>query len=243
MVYDTVKVKILQYGDLPEIVNYDYIQSFKSSLFEVVSYEKFPLPNVQNGFDYCTYLDNAWSELIKPTDNMLTLVLTNTLLADNHYARHLSNYRIIFSFSLIYQQLIDAHISLENVILKALYEYALIFETDALKNGYSYTGIWHNETRGCLFDIDGKLEDIAITCKKPHICDVCRGELLQSGISMDKLSAADKELKKLKVRWVYRLLNWVEKHPIWSIFITFTFSVMSNITSSFLYDALKNILN
>lgn len=236
-----VKVRILQYGNLAEVIDYHYIKSFKSSLFEVISYERFPLPNMQNGFDYCTYLDEYWDKLIDSPDNILTFVVTNAVLENNHYARHLSNHRIVFSFSLIYKYLRAAHVSFENAILKALYEYTLIFEIEALKKGYSHTGIWHNETRGCLFDTDGNLEDITITCKAPRICEVCRGELLKNGISIDKIKTAEKELKKLKVRWIYRVLGWVERHPIWSITITFTFNIICSIVGSVLYDALKNL--
>lgn len=231
-----IKVKILQYGNLPEPINYDYIKKFKSSLFEITNYERFPLPNIQNGFDYCTYLDKHWEDLVKATDDTLTIVLTNAFLENNHYARHLSNHRIIFSFSLIYKYLRNAHICFENVILKALYEYTIIFETEALCKGYSYTGIWHNETRGCLFDTDGYLEDICITCREPQICDVCKGELLKSGISIDKIETAGRELKKLKISWVYRVLEWIERHPIYSIIITVISSICLSIIGSALYD-------
>ena len=233
-----IKVKILQYGDLAESVDYEYIKNFKSSLFEIVGVEKKNLWNTKNDYDYCTYPDNEWKKHIKKKESNigLVLVLTNALLEDGFYARRLSDCLVVFSFARIFSFLKEAHIGLENVIIKTLYEYSLIYE-----NLYN-SSIWHHATNGCLYDMDGNLADIALTCREPHICDVCKGELLKSGVSEEKIYLVEKEIKKLKISWIYRLLEWVERHPLWSLGISAFFAIICGIISDILYDIIKNNL-
>lgn len=166
----------------------------------------------------------------------MTLVVTNVLLEDNYYARRLSGSLVVFSFAQIFDFLREAHIRLENVILKTLYEYSLIY------NDLYTSKIWHSETAGCLFDIDGYLQDVRITFAKPNICDVCKGYLLQNGIAKEKIKCANEELEKLKISWICRLFEWIELYHYWLVFLIISYTIAISIFSSFVYEQLiKNI--
>lgn len=233
-----VKVKIIQCGILDEPLNYNIIKKFKSSAFEITEVEEgVMLENMSNGYDYSTYEDNYWENKIKGNDNILTFVITNVQLDENHYARHLSHKRVIFSFRQILPYLTEKHIKLENVILKALYEYSLVFPE--LRKGYENADMWHNETRGCLYDIDGVLSDIVMTCKKPRICVSCENQLLHKGVSARDIETIKQELKKIKRSRFLDMYEWGQKHIILSMFLGSVFSFALGLLTSFVYDLMK----
>lgn len=233
-----VKVKIIQCGILDEPLNYNIIKKFKSSAFEITEVEEgVMLENMSNGYDYSTYEDNYWEKKIKGNDNILTFVITNVQLEGNFYARHLNHKRVIFSFRQILTYLTEKHIKLENVILKALYEYSLVFPE--LRKGYEELSIWHNETRGCLYDIDGVLSDIVRTCKEPKICVNCESRLLQKGLSAKDLQSVKQELKKIKRSRFLDMYEWGQKHIILSMFLGSVFSFVLGLFTSFVYDLMK----
>ncbi len=233
-----VKVKIIQCGMLDEPLNYNIIKKFKSSAFEITEVEEgVMLENMSNGYDYSTYEDNYWEKKIKGDDNILTFVITNVQLDENHYARHLSHKRVIFSFRQILPYLTKKHIKLENVILKALYEYSLVFPE--LRKGYENADMWHNETRGCLYDIDGVLSDIVMTCKKPRICVSCENQLLHKGLSAKDIETIKNELKKIKRSRFLDMYEWVQKHIMLSMFLGIAVPFALGLFTSFVYDLMK----
>ena len=223
---------------LDEPLNYNIIKKFKSSAFEITEVEEgVMLENMSNGYDYSTYEDNYWENKIKDNDNILTFVITNVQLDENHYARHLSHKRVIFSFRQILPYLTEKHIKLENVILKALYEYSLVFPE--LRKGYENADMWHNETRGCLYDIDGVLSDIVMTCKKPRICVSCENQLLHKGLSAKDIETIKQELKKIKRSRFLDMYEWVQKHIMLSMFLGIAFPFILGLFTSFVYDLIK----
>lgn len=76
--------------------------------------------------------------------------------------------------------------------------YFIPYMTPAYFKHLSDKNIWHNETRGCLYDVDGVLSDIVRTYKKPKICVNCESRLLQKGLSAKDIETVKQKLKKLK---------------------------------------------
>lgn len=74
--------------------------------------------------------------------------------------------------------------------------YFIPYMTPAYFKHLSDKNIWHNETRGCLYDVDGVLSDIVRTCKEPKICVNCESRLLQKGLSAKDIETVKQELKK-----------------------------------------------
>ena len=200
------KIRIIQYGNIPYKINYKKILSFKSSAFEIVGeVEKFNLPNIRNGYDYSTYPDACWSKIVKIDPNVdFTLVITYCFLECNHYSRQINKRLTVFTLKPIVGFLTDACIPLENAILKMLYACALYYPTDE---------ICHNETRGCLYDMNGHIPDLVISYSSPKLCVECENRLSHSGVSITTLKKVKKELNKLRKPFWGEIYVWARKHP------------------------------
>lgn len=232
-----IKIKINIYGCLPFSFDLSKIKKFKSSVFEVVgNVNHLRLPECSNGVDYVTIEDKVWEKVIKNDDDVdLVFSITNAYLEGDFYSRRLSEKRVIFSFALIRDFLKERYISLENVILKELYMYSLYLMTGEYDEKKV---ICHNDTRGCMYDMDGDLRDVAETFYNPSICRSCEEFLSQKGVPENEIQGVQQELAKLKPALFYRILCWVKEHPVWALFFTFLGSVISDILASIVLEIL-----
>lgn len=229
---EKVKIKIIQYGMLAQQIDYKKIINHKSSIFEVISYDYHPnMPDCDNGVDYICYPDKQWERLMPKSNHKVDLVfgITDFALDDNFYSRRLKNGRVIFSFRNIREYLNVANIPLENMLIKQLYEYCIYL----FKQKYSQTApMYHNETRCCLYDKNGAIDDIALSCSTLQLCDECKDKLRSWGFNKKEIKALVKELKKVKKPSFYIILDWIKRHPIIAILLSFVFSVISELVSS-----------
>jgi len=240
-----LKVKIVRLGELPFDLNYNRIKKFKSSIFEIdEEIPKLKLEDARYSGDFCTY---EIDELEGQIDNKhlkegvdFILVITNCLLKDDYYARRLADKKAIFTFRNTRSHLEKAHIPLENAIFRILYEYCLMFDESEKNNCIRKINTWflHHETRKCLFDFDGVIEDIIISFNQPSICKECKQNLEEFGISEYVIEKVEKELKKLKKTPLYRIFDWVKKYPVLSMIMSSIGMVVVNILSSLLYNSI-----
>ena len=233
-----IKILIKVYGELPYQINFKKIKKFKSSIFEVVGVDYFSLPAYQNGIDYVTIEDYVWDDVIQKEKNInLIFGITNAHLSGRFYSRLLNENRVIFSFSIIRSFLQERHIALENVVLKQLYAYSLAM---LAKKSIAIEDICHNDTKCCLYDMNGDLSDVSATFFNPSICRSCEEFLSQKDVPENKIQLAKRELKKLKISLFYRMLEWIKNHPILFIVISFCFSVLSDFIASWLLNIITN---
>ena len=89
------------------------------------------------------------------------------------------------------------NIPFTNLILKSIYEISLAYKANhnSIPNNYEIYNFVHNDTRNCLFDMDGNKTDIIYSCIKPTICEQCEHNL--SNINNKLLSKVKKEIKRL----------------------------------------------
>lgn len=232
-----IKIKINIYGCLPFSIDLNKIKKFKSSVFEVIGIDEFPLPEYQSGVDYATIHDNVWKKTIKKDGKEdLVFSITNAYLENSFYSRRLSDKRVIFSFGEIRSYLEERYIPLENVILKELYMYSLYLKTDKYNE---IADICHNETKGCLYDMDGILSDVAETFYAPKLCRRCEEKLSKKGLPENIISEVKEELKKLKPIRLYKFLLFIKKYLLWSLIFTFMLSVLAGLLASMIYEAIK----
>jgi len=137
------------------------------------------------------------------------------------------------------------NIPLENILFRLLYAYNLLFKRsgDKIPESDDITNFTHDETRGCLFDMNGIKTDIVYSLHEPIICPDCVERLRKDKVSNETISYTQKEISTIKKPLFYRLLSFVEKHPIWSIIISSTVAIIIGIISSYiatvLYEATK----
>lgn len=241
-----VKIKLVSIGHLPLDFNSKKIPKFSSSLFEVVG-------NIDNHSLRCNSDINDWGfsdQLIKnqmpklnSEDFMIGIV--NVPLEDNWYSRRLGDNQIVFTFHEIKEILEFSNIPLENVIYRLLNAYTFAYKRSGNKvpEFEEISDFTHDETRGCLFDMNGIKADLVASCHKPIICGECKERLRRDRVSDNEIKSAEKDISKIKKDQYYRILDKVKKHPksalVISSLFAFTLGVAGSITGSYAFEYLN----
>ncbi|MGW1444125.1 hypothetical protein ACWA06_15430 [Serratia rhizosphaerae] len=218
-----LKIKIITLGYIPARFNIKKVQDWKSKLFEISSIDYHNL-NCDSDIDYAwAYSDNLIAQQIPDIgDANFLVILTNVPLEDNWYSRRLGNNKIIFTFHEIKDYLLYDNIPLENVVYRILYAYSLVYMRSGRRiPDYGETpGFTHDETKGCLFDMNGIKSDLIESCNKPIVCRECEHALTNGMVPNNVIDKARSELKMIKKTLYYRWLDFIKVHPIISLIIS-----------------------
>jgi hypothetical protein len=168
----------------------------------------------------------------------------NVKLQDNWYLRRLPGSTILFTFHEIAEILRLNKIPLENVALRALYAATLLYRRygDRIPPTNERTNYAHDETRGCLFDMNASKFDVVYSCHRPIICEYCVGELKKSHVSNEMIGTAQSEIARISKPLIHRATEFIAHHPIWSVLISIMTAVivgtLSSAMGTYLYEAL-----
>lgn len=197
----------------------------------------------------CNSDDHDWSfsdDLVREqmpqlngTDFMVAIV--NVPLEDNWYSRRLGNNQVIFTFHEIKEILQRADIPLENVIYRLLNAYTFAYKRagNRVPEFHEMDDFTHDETRGCLFDMNGLKEDLATSCHEPIICGECKERLRRDRVSNDEIKSAEKDIKKIQKELYYRILASVKRHPVKALIISSAFAFILGVAGSYAFEYLK----
>ena len=241
-----VKIKVVSIGHLPLEFYSKKIESWKSSIFEIIGeVDNFALRCDSDGFEW-EFSDALIKEqfpVSSDTDFMIAIV--NVPIEENWYSRRLGHNQIVFTFHQISEILEHYNIPLENVIYRLLYAYTLLYRRagNKIPDFGVAENFTHDETRGCLFDMNGIKTDLVVSCHNPKICDECQERLKKEKVSHSEIENAQNEIKRIKKDLYYRILGNVKKHPIWALvissFFAVTLGVIGSILGSYAYAYIK----
>ncbi len=242
-----VRVKVITLGHMPPHIQVDRIRIWNSQIFEIVgSIENHEIRSNSGGFGW-EFSDSLLSEQVLPDITVdFVLALTNIPLDMNWYSRRIGNNRAVLTFHEIKEYLKQESIPLENVVLRVLYAYTLLFIRSGSKipdytEVASYT---HDETRGCLFDMNGVKSDIVESCVTPIVCSECQERMKNQHVSNNAISVVQSEIKKIKKPAYFRASDFVKQRPVAALAISSLFALLIGITSSVLgswvYEVIKH---
>lgn len=239
-----VKIKLVSIGHLP--INFQAAKVFrwKSSLFDLVGeFENYALRCDSDGPDWEFSDALVKKQLPAKFDADFMIAVVNVPIESNWYSRRLGDNKVVFTFQQIKDILEHYNIPLENVIYRLLYAYTLFYKRagDKIPDYGEAPGFTHDETRGCLFDMNGIKTDLVASCDKPIICDQCIERLKQEKVSIHSISSAQAEIKFIQKDLYYRAVDFVKKHPLWSLALSSALAVVLGVMSSFVYDAIRNV--
>jgi len=243
-----VKIKLITVGHLPPHLNLKGISKWKSGVFELIGeIENFSLRRDSDADDW-VYSDVLLKDSLPRHDGAdFLLAIVNVPLEDNWYSRRLGDNQIVFTFNQIKEFLTRENIPLENGILRVLYAYTLLYRRAGNKiPGFGEVpGFTHDETRGCLFDMNGIKSDLVESCNQPRICEDCVERLNRELVADQTIKSAQKEIRKIRKHLYYRVLDFVRVRPIRALLISSIFAIMLGISSSliasYLYDRVKSM--
>jgi len=239
-----IKIKLVSVGSRPIHLNLKRIESWNSSIFELDGpIENFSLRCNSDGHGW-DFSDEIWkSQLPEKFKADFMIAILNVPIQLNWYSRRLGDNKIIFTFHEIKEYLKADNIPLENAILRALYTYALLYKRsgDRIPDFSDEPNFTHDETRGCLFDMNGIKADLIESCDSPTICDECQERLKKGKISNDLIQQALYEIKKIRKDLYYRTLDFIKIRPLWALLISSIFAIIIGVLSSYVYDGLKSL--
>lgn len=242
-----VRIKLVSIGHLPLEFQSKKIKNWSSKTFEVVEdIDNYSLRCDSDGFDW-EFSDSAVKGQLPNQFNAdFMIAIVNVPIEDNWYSRRLGNNQVVFTFHQIKDILEHYNIPLENVVYRLLYAYTLLYRRAGNKipdfdEALSFT---HDETRGCLFDMNGIKTDLVASCHNPQICDECQERLKQERVSKSDIENTQSDIKRIKKDLYFRIIGHVKKHPIAALFLSSIFALMlgttGSVIGSFVYEYLKN---
>lgn len=220
------------------------VMRWRSSLFEIVGdFENYALRCDSDGLDWQFSDELVKTQLPAKFDADFMIAIVNVPIEDNWYSRRLGDNKIVFTFHQIKDILEHYNVPLENVIYRVLYAYTLLYKRagDKIPGFGEAPGFTHDETRGCLFDMNGIKTDLVASCDRPIICDECEERLKREQVSNHLISSAKNEINKIRKELYYRAVDFVKKHPLWALALSSLFAVALGVVSSFAYDAIRNL--
>ncbi|WP_426077340.1 hypothetical protein [Janthinobacterium sp. PSPC3-1] len=241
-----IKIKLVSIGQLPIDFQEKNILKWKSSAFEVSKeIENFSLTCDSDGPDWAFSDELVRKQIPRDFDADFIVAIVNAPIEDNYYSRRLGNNQIVFTFYETKDILEHYNIPIENIVYRMLYAYTLIYKRagNRIPGIDEMQGLTHDETRACLFDMNGIKTDLAASCSNAKICGQCQEQLRRDRVSNHLIDAVKSEIKKIRKDLYYRAFDFIKKHPLWSLALSslfaITLGVTGSVTASFLYDAIK----
>lgn len=242
-----IKITVATIGHMPAEFNKQKIKEWSSSVFEVVD-------EIENYALNCESDDHGWAfsdaalEEVLPTkfngDFLVSIV--NVPIEANWYSRRLASNRVVFSFHEIKDILIFSNTPLVNVIYRLFYAYTLLYKRSGnrIPANTEHTNFTHDETRGCLFDMNGIKTDVVYSCHKPIICSNCVERLRQEKVSNDTIEKCQSEIHGIQKDLFYKMSDFIKHHPIWSLAISGITAIVlgatGSVLGSYVYEAIKH---
>ena len=228
---------------MPVNFNRKRIEKWKSKIFQIDDeFENFTLPNDSDKEGWVFSDTNLKNIVPKDINSDFTIAITNVPLENNYYSRRIDNNLIIITFFQIKEILENKNIPLENIILRLIYGYCLVYLKygNIIPKTLSTQNFTHDETRGCLFDMNGIKNEVVYSCNNPKICSQCIENLKNNRVSVDKIMVVQKEIRRIRKDLFYLILDVVKKHPIFSLllssFTAIILGAIGSIIASMLYE-------
>lgn len=243
---DKVKIELVTIGHLPLHLNLKVVTSWKSEVFELVGeVENYALrcDSDSVGWVFSDALLKAQLPAHSGADFLVAIV--NVPIEDNWYSRRLGGNQIVFTFSQIKDYLAWENIPQENAILRVLYAYTLLYRRagNRIPGFGEAPSFTHDETRGCLFDMNGIKSDLVESCSMPIVCGECEERLRNERVSNQMIKTVQKEIRRIQKHLYYRAFDFVRDRPVIALIISSFFAILLGIAGSLIassiYDAIK----
>lgn len=237
-----IKISLITMGHLPADFDKEKIKKWKSSLFEVSDdIESFALTCNSDTSDWGFSDDLLQSQLPKQFNGEFLVALVNVPLEQNYYCRRFQSNKLVFTFHEIKEILQFSNIPLENIVYRILYAHLILYKRcgnriPETKDTFRYT---HDETRGCLFDMNGLKTDVVHSCHMPIICAECIGKLRAEKVSEETIQNCIREIHRIRKDTFYVISDFIKRHPIWSLLISAITAIALGVIASLIATAIS----
>lgn len=239
---EKIKIKIGIIGYLPFSFNQKKIEKWKSKLFSITEIAQYNINSQKSDSGSWEYSDAILSQELPPRqDEDIFIGITYVPIECNYFSRRLDNNRIIISYFDIHQVISQNNIPIENLLLRIVYASSIVYlcEKNIPTTKTMEIEFLHDDTRGCIYDMDGNKYDIIYSLDQPKLCNSCIEKLRKKKITEELIQSAINELKNIKKDPYWQIANFIKKRPLISISLTFIFGVIMSIVANYLYDFIE----
>lgn len=237
------KVTLIRLGHVQHLVDFNSIIKWKSQLFTISGIdciEHLPDSDVEDGFLDVKYTKSRLKTLIScPANSDYAVAVMPYRFEDNFYMHRVNDKCVVISLCGISDILKSDNISIEHFIIKQLYEICAIRHIISDLSSDDVYQFIHPDTRGCLFDLNGKRSDILYNTEQPIICEECKGKFKSKQIQAETIHLFEHELKRIRKPFALRMERWIKRYPLLSIFISALTAIALNILANFIGECLS----
>ena len=237
-----VKIKLAILGHLPHASDIDKLKNWESSLFEITEIVSYVINGDSDGQKW-EYSDQniERKQLPDRVDADVLLAVTSVPLQSNYFARRFSDNRVCLTYNEMTEILSSDNIPKVNLVLRVLYSISFVYRRygNRIPLMHENTNFSHDETRGCIFDMNGIKTDIIYSLNKPQLCTSCihaltNNEIPTNRIDKGLIDKVQKELKKINKGSYYNITDWIKKYPYWAITISSLTAIFLGMVGSLL---------
>ncbi|MBP1138721.1 hypothetical protein ACTACN_24995 [Pseudomonas syringae] len=241
-----IKITVATIGHMPAEFDKKKLKEWRSEIFEICDeIENYSLNCESDGRGW-EFTDKALEEVLPERfkgDFLVSIV--NVPIEENWYSRRLTSNRVVLSFYEMKDILNASNIPLVNIVYRLFYSYTLVYKRngDRIPENIEHTNFTHDETRGCIFDMNGIKTDAVYSCHKPILCSSCVERIRRDKVSSETIEKCQHEIKKIQKDLFYKLADFIKVHPVWSLAISgltaICLGAAGSVLGSYIYDTIK----
>jgi len=230
-----IKIKIVKLGYQKNNMSLEKLKKYKSKIFEIETFEQnLPKCDYEWGYSFDTLRELLTANFDEIRFNMC-IGFIDAMIENNFFGKKLKDDNIsVVSFYQIEKILSDNNIDILNFMLSMIYRHV----TRYIVVGKSLS---HSATRSCLFDMCGNKNDVIYCSSQPVICSECESKIKNVQTPDNYLLTLKKELRMIRKHKYHVLVEFIKKHPYFSLFIGFISSIVIGLITNFIFALLMNI--
>lgn len=235
-----INIKIVILGHAKRLLDIEIVRGFKSDFFTISSIkeiESMPRSDIEDNFLDVKYSPEKIAEIVKGVsvkDNEIMIAVMAYPFYDGFYMHRVGNNKLCISLANINHYLLDAKISVENFMIKNIFEAIMLQQLVNNLEGNEVYEYVHSDTRGCLFDLNGDQRDIIYNTEKPILCNECKGRIGKKDFEQGFLDKFEKELTRIDKPKSLKLEIWAGKHPFLYSFIILIMGALLSLVGTLL---------
>jgi hypothetical protein len=218
-----VKIKLALLGHIPLSLDINKLLNWKSDLFEIIKpLNTYTITTDSDGPEWEFTDENIQEQLPTDFDADILIAITNVPIENNYFARRYPGNKICLSYYEMNDILLAKNIPIENLALRVMYTSSFVYRRygNRIPLMTEKTNFSHDETKGCIFDMNGIKENAIYSTNKPILCNSCEQALTNARIPKNIIDSTKEEIKKIRKRLYYRIADFIKVNPIWTIIIS-----------------------
>lgn len=239
-----VRIALVTLGHIPADLDLKVVREWSSDVFEVVGpHATYAVSRDADGPNW-EFTDSVLAELLPESfDGDFLFAIASVPLQNNYYSRRLTHNRAVVTLREIGDYLRAQDIPLKNGVLRLLYSAVMVYKRFGSGIPPTETNelFTHDETRGCIFDMNGYKSDLVASCDQPQICESCVQELARQKVPAEVINTVRKELARIRKPLYFRLTAGIRAHPLLALSISMLAAllvgILSSLVASYIYNS------